>query len=60
MKKEKNLPERKSQPICRRLSMQKESFIGLDQLEIWLKPWHKLKQDESPMPVEHQTLFDDI
>jgi hypothetical protein len=36
-----DLPEVKVQTVCRRLSMQKEEFIGLDELEIWLKPWFK-------------------
>ena len=27
--------------------MQKDSFIGLDELEIWLKPWGKIKAEES-------------
>ena len=46
VKKEKNINERKAQPICRRLSLQKHAFIGLDQLEIWFKPWLKLKSDD--------------
>lgn len=55
-----NLPERKAQPICRRLSLQKESFIGVDQLEIWLKPWFKSRQEDlAPIQVS-QTLFEDL
>ena len=40
--------------------MQKDNFIGIDQLEIWLKPWNKLQQEDSPVHIQHHTLFDDI
>ncbi len=56
----KNLPERKAQPICRRLSLQKQSFIGIDQLEIWFKPWFKPRQEEVIQIQPVHTLFEDI
>lgn len=51
--------DRKLVPLCRRLSMQKESFIGIDQLEIWLKPWPRIRLDDSKFEGK-KTLFDDI
>jgi hypothetical protein len=39
--------------------MQKESFIGIDQLEIWLKPWPRIRLDDSKFEGK-KTLFDDI
>ena len=41
--------------------MQKDSFIGLDQFEIWLKPWNKIRSDEPKTELStKKTLFDDI
>lgn len=47
LRKAKNLQENKINLICRKLSMSKDNFISLEQMEFWLKSWSRIKFDEA-------------
>lgn len=47
LRKSKNLQENKINSICRKLSMSKDNFISLEQMEFWLKSWNRLRFDET-------------
>lgn len=45
LRKSRNLQENKINSICRKLSMGKDNFISLEQMEFWLKSWNRIKDD---------------
>lgn len=47
LRKSKNVQENKINTICRKLSMSKDNFISLEQMEFWLKSWSKIKSDDT-------------
>ena len=61
LRKNRNLQENKINSICRKLSMSKDNFISLEQMEFWLKSWTRVKSDE-PTEKENtnKTLFEDF
>ena len=62
LRKARNLQENKINSICRKLSMSKDNFISLEQMEFWLRSWTKIKNDETnekENPVK-TTLFEDF
>ena len=61
LRKNRNLQENKINSICRKLSMSKDNFISLEQMEFWLKSWTRVKNDE-PTEKENtnKTLFEDF
>ena len=46
LRKGKNIQENKINAICRKLSMSKDNFISLEQMEFWLKSWNRVKYEE--------------
>jgi hypothetical protein len=46
LRKAKSMVENKINAICRRLSMGKDNFINLEQMEFWLKSWNRIKNDD--------------
>jgi hypothetical protein len=48
LRKAKNVQENKINSICRKLSMSKDNFINLEQIEFWLKSWTRIKGEDCP------------
>lgn len=59
LRKARNLQENKINAICRRLSMGKDNFINLEQMEFWLKSWNRIKNEEMERDPP-KTLMDDF
>lgn len=47
LRKSKNMQENKINAICRKLSMSKDNFISLEQMEFWLKSWNRIKNQDN-------------
>lgn len=60
LRKAKNMQENKINAICRRLSMGKDNFINLEQIEFWLKSWNRIKNDEQYDKEPPKTLMEDF
>ena len=60
LRKNRNLQENKINSICRKLSMSKDNFISLEQMEFWLKSWSRIKQEEGGEKENGKTLFEDF
>ena len=47
LRKMKNIQENKINSICRRLSMGKDNFINVEQMEFWLKSWNRPRNEDT-------------
>lgn len=54
------MQENKINAICRRLSMGKDNFINLEQMEFWLKSWNRIKNEDLFERDPPKTLMDDF
>lgn len=59
MRKGRNMQENKINSICRKLSMSKDNFINLEQMEFWLKSWNRIKNEDN-FDKEPKTLMEDF
>ena len=55
-----NLSEAKINVVCRRLSMGKDNFISLEQMEAWLKGWTRIRSEEVTDRDQPKTLLEDF